>query len=146
MIATTIQAALTPVFMLVAIGNIMNLLSTRLGRIVDRSRHLTERHVETSGEEHDAVVVEMRVIARRIAIISKAILGLVMSGISIGATVAILFAGEMAHIDLHRFAAAAFMLAVALMMYGLVQFLRETRLASTHLKVPKSLLELHRDI
>lgn len=146
MIANTIQTALAPVFVLVAIGNIMNLLSTRLGRIVDRSRHLTERHIETSGEEHDAVVVEMRVIARRIAWISNAILCLVLSGISIGSTVAILFAGDMAHLDLHRFAAATFMLAIALMMFGLIQFLRETRLASTHLKVPKSLLELHRDI
>ncbi|HTK72651.1 MAG TPA: DUF2721 domain-containing protein, partial [Croceibacterium sp.] len=40
MIVQTIQLALTPVFMLVAIGNIMNILSTRLARIVDRSRIL----------------------------------------------------------------------------------------------------------
>ena len=65
MIAQTIQLALAPVFVLVAIGNIMNLLSTRLGRIVDRSRHLQELHTATSGPDHDAVVVEMRAIARR---------------------------------------------------------------------------------
>ena len=47
MIAQTIQLALAPVFVLVAIGNIMNLLSTRLSRVVDRSRHLQERHVAT---------------------------------------------------------------------------------------------------
>ena len=40
MIAHTIQLALAPVFVLVAIGNIMNILSTRLGRIVDRARKL----------------------------------------------------------------------------------------------------------
>ena len=49
MIAQTIQLALAPVFVLVAIGNIMNILSTRLGRVVDRSRHLQERHAETAG-------------------------------------------------------------------------------------------------
>ena len=36
LIVQTIQLALTPVFMLVAIRNIMNILSTRLARIVDR--------------------------------------------------------------------------------------------------------------
>ena len=48
MIAQTIQLALAPVFVLVAIGNIMNILSTRLGRIVDRSRVLQEQPQDTS--------------------------------------------------------------------------------------------------
>ena len=53
MIAQTIQLALAPVFVLVAIGNILNLLSSRLGRVVDRSRHLQERHMATEGPDHD---------------------------------------------------------------------------------------------
>jgi hypothetical protein len=60
MIAHTIQLALAPVFVLVAIGNIMNILSTRLGRIVDRARALQRLHAETSGRAHDLVVLEMR--------------------------------------------------------------------------------------
>src|SRR5690606_27453678 len=59
-IAQTIQLALAPVFVLVAIGNIMNILSTRLGRVVDRSRVLQTLHATTSGVEHDAVVREIR--------------------------------------------------------------------------------------
>ena len=35
MIAQTIQLALAPVFVLVAIGNLLNLLSSRLGRAAD---------------------------------------------------------------------------------------------------------------
>ena len=57
MIAQTIQLALAPAFVLVAIGNIMNLLSSRLGRIIDRSRHLQELYNTTSGPDHDAVVI-----------------------------------------------------------------------------------------
>jgi len=56
MIVQTIQLALTPVFVLVAIGNILNILSTRLGRVVDRARILQERHGTTQGMEHDMVV------------------------------------------------------------------------------------------
>ena len=48
MIAQTIQLALAPVFVLVAIGNIMNILATRLGRVVDRSRVLQQLHGTTS--------------------------------------------------------------------------------------------------
>ncbi len=40
MIAQTIQLALAPVFVLVAIGNILNILAQRLSRVVDRSRLL----------------------------------------------------------------------------------------------------------
>ncbi|MFK4985603.1 DUF2721 domain-containing protein, partial [Klebsiella pneumoniae] len=49
MIAQTIQLSLAPVFVLVAIGNIMNILTTRLGRIVDRSRVLQKLHAQTDG-------------------------------------------------------------------------------------------------
>ena len=83
-IAQTIQLALAPVFVLVAIGNIMNILSQRLGRVVDRSRVLQQLHGTTSGDAHDAVVREIRTVDRRIAMISRAILLLVLSGLTIG--------------------------------------------------------------
>ena len=82
--------------MLVAIGNILNLLSTRLGRFVDRARHLQQRHRETFGTEHDMVVTKIRAIDERIALIAQAIRNLVVSGLSIGMTAAILFVEEMA--------------------------------------------------
>ncbi|MEY2942640.1 MAG: hypothetical protein RLY97_654, partial [Pseudomonadota bacterium] len=87
MIAQTIQLALAPVFVLVAIGNIMNILSTRLGRVVDRSRILQDLHGTTSGPEHDMIVVEIRALDRRIALITGAIRILVLSGLTIGTTV-----------------------------------------------------------
>ena len=40
MIADTIQISLAPVFVLVAIASILNFLTARLGRVVDRSRLL----------------------------------------------------------------------------------------------------------
>lgn len=146
MIAHTIQLALAPVFVLVAIGNIMNILSTRLGRIVDRSRWLQQRHGETSGSDHDIVVTEMRASDERIALITKAIRNLVMSGLSIGTTVTILFVEEIAGYPLEKVAAAFFILAIGLLMWGLLLFLRETRVAAATLRIPQDYLELHRKI
>ena len=146
MIAQTIQLALTPVFVLVAIGNIMNILSQRLGRVVDRSRSLQERHGTTDGEEHDLIVSEMRLIAQRITLIGRALTLLVISGLTIGLTVAVLFFEELAKIDLHQVAATTFVTAIALLMIALTYFLRETRVAAETLRIPLDYLELHRKI
>jgi len=142
MIAQTIQLALAPVFVLVAIGNIMNILSTRLGRIVDRSRYLQERHGATSGMEHEMVVREIRAIDRRISLVGRAIALLVVSGLTIGTTVAILFVEEMAGIKLQLLAAATFLLAISLLMWALLLFLRETQLSSQSLKIPRDFLRV----
>ena len=145
MIAHTIQLALAPVFVLVAIGNIMNILSTRLGRIVDRARHLQQRHSETFGREHDMVVSEIRLCDERIVLITKAIRNLVISGLAIGTTVGILFVAEMAGYPLEWVAAVVFLIALALLMWALLLFLQETRVAAAALRIPRDYLELHRE-
>lgn len=146
MIAQTIQLALAPVFMLVAIGNILNMLSHRLGRIVDRSRVLQERHAETSGVEHDLVVREIRLIDRRIHLVGRAMLVLVLSGICVGLVVVLLFAEEFAGLALQPVVAGAFLVAIGLIMWALVLFLRETREASAALRIPETYLELERKL
>lgn len=144
MIAQTIQLALAPVFVLVAIGNIMNILTTRLGRMVDRSRHLQMLHAGTKGSEHDAVVIEMRHIDKRIAHIGRALLLLVLSGLAVGATVGALFFSELSATDLRLLTAGTFLLAISLLMGALVLLLLETRLAARTLRLPPALLELER--
>ncbi|MEO0030576.1 MAG: hypothetical protein RIS94_334 [Pseudomonadota bacterium] len=144
MIAQTIQLALAPVFVLVAIGNIMNILTTRLGRIVDRSRTLQALHGTTSGPEHDTVVVEMRYVDRRIQLIGHALLLLVCSGLCIGVTVGTLFVGEMVGHEFRMATEVTFFLAIALLMVALVYLLLETRLVSSTLRLPRDLLELER--
>lgn len=146
MIAQTIQLALAPVFVLVAIGNVMNILSTRLSRIVDRARHLQARHPETTGAEHDMVVAEMRGIDRRIHYVGRAIRLLVISGLTIGLTVALLFLEEIARIDLQQVAAGTFLVAIGLLMMALWLFLRETQIAAAMLRIPRDLLELERKL
>lgn len=146
MIAQTIQLALAPVFVLVAIGNIMNILSSRLGRVVDRARSLQERHVATSGPDHDMIVLEIRAIDRRITLITRALRILVISGLAIGTTVAVLFLEELVSADLQRVAAATFMIAIGLLMWALVLILRETQVAAAQLRIPRDYLELEREL
>lgn len=141
MIAQTIQLALAPVFVLVAIGNILNILSNRLGRIVDRARHLQTRHGQTEGAEHDIVVREIRFADQRIKLIGQAIRLLVISGLSIGMTVAILFLEEIVSMSLERVAAGFFIVSVGLLMWALTLFLRETQIAAAALRIPRDYLD-----
>lgn len=146
MIAQTIQLALAPVFVLVAMGNILNLLSSRLGRVVDRARALQDRHMATEGADHDEVVAEIRMIDRRIALITRAIRLMVISGLLVGGTVAVLFLEELIDWKLQRVAAATFLAAIGLLMWALVLFLRETQIAAQQLRIPRMYLELEREL
>lgn len=146
MIAQTIQLALAPVFVLVAIGNIIATLTQRLGRVVDRSRELQGRHGETEGMEHDRVVREIRSIDRRIQLIGRAMLLLVLAGLAIGVTVVLLFVEEFAHVGLNPVAATTFIVAIGLLMWALLLFLRETREATESLRIPEMYLESERKL
>lgn len=146
MIVQSIQLALTPVFVLVAIANFLNILSTRLGRIVDRARLLQDLHNRTSAEEHDAVVVEIRAVDRRIELATRAIRVMVISALTIGVTVAVLFVQGLTGYDLQHLAGATFIAAIVLLLHSLVLFLKETRVAAASLRIPRDLLELHRQL
>lgn len=146
MIAETIQLAVAPVFLLVAIASILNLLTGRLGRIVDRSRHLQGVHRETTGKDHDRVVGELRTVARRIDLINRAMFLLVLSGLTVGLTVVLLFIGEAGGLALSQVAAVAFIVSIGLMMFGLVLFLAEARAALTALRIPEIFLEKDREL
>src|SRR3546814_12794195 len=63
-IAQTIQLSVTPVFLLVATGSLLNVIAGRLARVVDRSRVLLERWAGTEGVEHERVVAATPIAAR----------------------------------------------------------------------------------
>ena len=99
----------------------------------------------TSGREHELIVHEIRLIDRRISLIGRAILLLVISGLVIGFVVALLFVEELFGVDLQLAAAAAFMVAIGLLMWALTLFMRETRQATDALRIPREYLEKRAD-
>lgn len=145
-IAQTIQLALTPIFILVAIGNFMNVLTGRLARIVDRSRQLQGRHVETEGPAHDRLVEELRQLDTRIKLINRSVLFLVLAAITVGVTVGLLFIERLTSAGIDAAIAGTFFGAVVLLMAALVTFLRETQIATALLRIPETYLELDRKI
>lgn len=141
-IAETIQLSVTPVFLLVATGSLLNVFTGRLARVVDRSRRLMELWAETQGAEHERVVAELRVVDRRIDVINNSIAAAVACGIVVCLLVALLFTKAVAGFDLGLAAAWVFAVAMLLLLLSLALFLIEVRLAIRTIHVPMELLEL----
>lgn len=141
-IAQTIQLSVTPVFLLVATGALLNVFTGRLARVVDRSRVLMERWGETEGAEHERIVAELRMVDRRIEVINSSIGAAVACGIVVCLLVALLFAQAFTGINLGAVASWVFAAAMLLLLASLVLFLIEVRLAIRTIHVPMELLEL----
>ncbi len=141
-IAEIIQLSVTPVFLLVATGSLLNVFTGRLARVVDRSRVLIEQWSETEGREHERLVAELRVVDRRMDIINNSIAAAVACGIVVCLLVALLFAQAFVGFNLGAAAAWVFALAMLLLLVSLVLFLIEVRLATRTIHVPLELLEL----
>lgn len=110
--------------------------------MVDRSRQLQDRFTRTDGPDREELVAEIRMIDQRITLITRAIRLMVIGGLAIGVTVAVLFLEELVHLNLQRLAAATFLLAVGLLMWALVLFLREIQVSAQQLRIPRMYLEL----
>ena len=115
-IAHTIQAAITPVFLLAGIGSLLNVVAQRLGRTVDRARVLEARFPDLDGDAHDQAVWECLVIGA-------------------------LFVSELFGFGYARTMAVAFAVAMSLLIAGLAVFLLEVRLALLSVRVRVELLE-----
>jgi ABC-type siderophore export system fused ATPase/permease subunit len=137
-----LQSALTPAFLLVALGSMLNLFAGRLARIIDRSRELQSNHGKTSGAEHDMIVAELRGLVRRINTVNWAIALGVLSAIVVSILIGILFLMGIAGLKLATHAALSFLLAICLMAGSLVMFIWEVRLATRNVRIHEEYLEL----
>lgn len=126
-IAHVIQLSVAPVFLLTAISTLIGAMNTRLGRIIDRRRVVSERHER--GQATAADSEEMPLLARRRHLIYLAILSAVIAALLVCLVVAGAFVGALMAVDLSRLVAAFFILAMGSMIAALTLFLREIYLA-----------------
>lgn len=140
-VASTIQIAIAPVFLLAGIGSIINVIVGRLSRVVDRVRVLEGLHPRSTGPEHDRHVWELRLLDRRIGVINAALSSCVASAIAICAVVALMFVARLVSLEIGTAVALAFIAAMALLITGLGLFLVEVRLSLRAVHVRAELLE-----
>jgi hypothetical protein len=137
-IAHLIQVALTPIFLISAIGVTLNVLTSRLARIVDRARAMEDvlresgRQQQYEGRDLHAV---LRVLARRSRYINAAITLITLSALFISFVVVMLFVNAFLRWDLSAFIACLFIASMLSLCAALLAFLIEVRIATNTLQI-----------
>jgi hypothetical protein len=135
-VAHLIQVALTPIFLISAIGVTLNVLTSRLARIVDRARtmenELCRPDYQAGGRDLHAA---LGVLKRRAHYIYAAITLITLSALFIALVVVMLFVNAFAHWELSAFIAIMFILSMLSFAAALTSFLIEVRIATTTLRI-----------
>lgn len=141
-VISVLQTALTPAFLLVAVGSLLNVLTGRLSRIVDRSRHLEDCYPATQGEDLVRLVLELRILQRRMIIVGRSILLSVLAAVAVCVMIGLLFLMGLTDFSMAWMIVAVFMVALVLLAGALGAFVREISLATHAIKVRSEYLEL----
>ncbi len=134
-IAGAIQLALGPVFLLTGIAAMLNVMTNRLSRIIDRGRFLTERPDLATMFNQEKVDEELEVLEKRRHNTSLAITMCTVSALLICLVIVSLFMEEMLGIPFNRVIGILFSLAILVLVGGLTLFLKEVHLASQTIRI-----------
>jgi hypothetical protein len=133
-IARAIQLALAPVFLLTGIAGLLNVMTGRLSRIIDRARMLTEQRTVVF-PDHESLARELRGLERRRHFTSIAITSCTIAALLLCTVVATLFIEVMFNAPLNWVIGVLFTLSTSALVVGLAYFLREVHMA-TNIRIP----------
>ena len=134
-IASVIQLAIAPVFLLAGIAGVLNVMSSRLGRIVDRARVIEALiSSERDKEIQNILNSEASLLWSRIRMINWAIRMSVSAALLVCLVIVTLFIGEFIAYNLAPLIAGQFIGAMVLMIIGLVMLLIEVSVSTQSLR------------
>jgi hypothetical protein len=123
-----IQLAIAPVFLLTAVGTLLNVLINRLGRAVDRRRVLVAALPSQVAMVAAQVHRELDYVERRVQLIYMAIFLAVTTALLICLLIALAFLDALIAADLAQLVAIFFMIAMLALIGSLALFMREVYL------------------
>ncbi len=128
-VAHVIQLAVAPVFLLTGVGAILNVMMSRLSRIIDRSRVLqgtAPNAVDLASHQH-----EMKILAHRERVIYWAISLSTFCALLICVVIATLFIGSVLGVQMTSLIAFLFIAAMLALIVGLLAMLFEIYIATS---------------
>jgi Protein of unknown function (DUF2721) len=140
-VAEIVRLAVAPVFLLSGIASFVNVCTSRLSRIVDRSRQIEPKLLASRGAEHDRWLGELHVLDKRMSLVSWAISLSVLSAVMICAVVVLLFGASLAPLHVATAIALLFIGSMIAIGVGFAIFLVETRVGSRAVRVRSDLLQ-----
>jgi len=131
-----IQLAIAPVFLLTAVGALLNVLTGRLARAVDRRRVLVARLAKLDAATLESANAELYFLERRGRLIYASIALAVFCALLICLLIAVAFLDALVRYDFATAIAVLFMLAMLALIGSLGCFLREIFLGVSTARSP----------
>lgn len=134
-LSKAIQLSVAPVFLFTGVTGLLSLFSSRLARIIDRTRVIQEALAQSRAKEEpdpedgDRLEQVLAVQRRRTFLINRAILAVTITALLVAAVVAVLFISAVAALDVTAIVVPLFVAAMGAMIVGLLLFLVEVQLA-----------------
>ncbi|MCG8414190.1 MAG: DUF2721 domain-containing protein [Pseudomonadales bacterium] len=126
---------MAPVFLLAGIAGMLNVLSVRLGRVVDRARIVETHLVSEQHENHKATLQsEIEGLWKRVRLVNWSLRMFVCAALLVCLVIVTLFLGELQGLDLSIVIATLFIGAMAFMITGLVLFLFEVGVSTSRIR------------
>src|SRR5436190_24395318 len=138
-VTDVIQLALTPAFLLTAVAALLNVFSTRLGRVADRV-HLLSADLQRGAADTEFLSAQLDFLRRRSLILDVAVVLATVGGAATCAAVLVLFLGASRNADVSVKALRAILFglfggAIVFTLAALVTFLIEMIMAGRGLRV-----------
>jgi hypothetical protein len=128
-----IQLSVAPVFLLTGVGTNLMVLTNRLGRITDRSRVLEDKLRTTDPVHHADLNAELITLYPRAHLINRAIVLSTACALMVSMVIISLFVGDALTVELSKFIAIFFILAMLCLVSSFVMLLREILSATNSL-------------
>jgi len=135
----TIQLAVAPVFLLTAIGAFLSVMTTRLGRAIDRAR-LLEAAISDDPQQRAMTIADLAVLDRRMLLANRAVGLAVASALTVCILIATLFIDAVSPFHPNKFIPGLFILAITLLIASLTAFALEIRISIRTVRVSAHLL------
>ena len=137
-LATIIQLAIAPVFLLAGIAGFLGVMSGRLGRVIDRVRVVEPRLQRITDATQKLVLErELALLRRRAKVTNRAIALCTGAGLMVCCLVLGLFAADYLDIDLAGLIGSVFAAAMIMLIVSLLLFLFEVTLATRTLGIAR---------
>ncbi len=134
-VASVIDIAVAPVFLLAGISGMMMVLTNRLGRTIDRSRSLQSTESDFLPENHRRMIAKEKAnLVWRIRFSNGAISLATISAIMVCLVVVTLFLGSMLQLNVSAIVASLFILCMIILSLALCSFLLEVLISIKSLK------------
>ena len=127
-ISHIIATSVAPVFLLAAVGAILNVYSQRLARVVDKYERINNR-LDKLGSDAEAkkevLISRLKFYAKRVRIISNAITFCTLTGLLISLVIVLLFSSMLFNFHTDKLISGLFIAAMFSLAFSLTLFLKE---------------------